>query len=446
VSTPPETTRDALPNAGRGEGWWQASDLNWYPPELHADPAHRARYVTPFEAQPSVDTLEVTEPAQHRSRPGRETGGFARSAILWGSGLVVLIGLVVAALVLAFAGNDDDEAQGETEPAGGSATGSDGSVADSGEDPAATTGVTAVGSLGRPAGFGEIWGWPDWRGGIVQVIDTTGTDLIDANADGPRPGNTDLLVIYEATYVGDGVTGFEPFVIDTTSTALLDKFACTARPEALAELGVSINRYELVPGQSSRFARCIEVASDAVGNITLTMSNVSQFDSAVVFSAAGEALPDLGDPGLIPGDRELTTQPLGTELESDDWRAAIVDVLDAQAAGLVAGFASAPLPGHVYLAVITDATYLGTEPSGFISLRVTGVGDAVYEPLNNCWLDSEALLARDIDADLTQMDPGQSGRLATCLEVPADNVGGLVVRLEDGFSFDDQGVLYPVEQ
>lgn len=27
-----------------GPGWWKASDGNWYPPDQHADPAHRAQY------------------------------------------------------------------------------------------------------------------------------------------------------------------------------------------------------------------------------------------------------------------------------------------------------------------------------------------------------------------------------------------------------------------
>ncbi|MEQ8717034.1 MAG: DUF4389 domain-containing protein [Acidimicrobiales bacterium] len=30
-----------------GPGWWKASDGQWYPPEQHQDPAHRARYAAP---------------------------------------------------------------------------------------------------------------------------------------------------------------------------------------------------------------------------------------------------------------------------------------------------------------------------------------------------------------------------------------------------------------
>jgi hypothetical protein len=30
-----------------GPGWWKASDGQWYPPDQHQDPAHRARYAAP---------------------------------------------------------------------------------------------------------------------------------------------------------------------------------------------------------------------------------------------------------------------------------------------------------------------------------------------------------------------------------------------------------------
>ncbi len=43
-----------------GEGWWMASDGKWYAPQLHHDPAYRARYQLP-------ETEEVDEPVDARS-------------------------------------------------------------------------------------------------------------------------------------------------------------------------------------------------------------------------------------------------------------------------------------------------------------------------------------------------------------------------------------------
>ena len=51
----------------RGEGWWMASDGKWYAPQLHHDPAYRAKYAS--VAEPAV---ESGEPAETSAESGTE--------------------------------------------------------------------------------------------------------------------------------------------------------------------------------------------------------------------------------------------------------------------------------------------------------------------------------------------------------------------------------------
>lgn len=476
-----------MSDTSQGDGWWQASDLKWYPPELHADPAHRLRYAaspSPETAPPAPDPIPPAStgaaatpgfplieppaapptsapapapdpsPSMAAPMPGPSGGGSktpsARAfrannstALLWGGALVLLVGLVVAALLLAFGSgsDDDDTASVVAAPADEPDTGPGAGSSSPAQTPEVTAG-TNVGSIDRPAAFGEVYGWPEWRGTIVDVIDTADTDLVDRATDPPPPGRTDLVVIYEATYLGSDISSFEPFLIGAPGTTIHETYACLLESEQLLEVGIDYNRFELVPGQTARFAECIEVATSDVDGLRLSLDNVNQFAQAAVFAADGEPLPPLAPAGVSAGSRRLDTVPLGTELRTDEWTAAVTEVFDAAEAGVVAAFASPPRDGHRYLAVAYEATYEGTEASDFIPLRVTGIGAEVYEPINNCWLDADAMAARGIDINRFELPSRETAVLGTCLEVPiaADT---LVIRLEDGFSFEDASLLYP---
>ena len=211
-------------------------------------------------------------------------------------------------------------------------------------------------------------------------------------------------------------------------------------------MGVDYNWFELVPGQTARFAECIEVSSTEVAGITLSLDNVNQFAQAVVFSDDGSALPDLGPTELVAGAQALPTSLWSTEMRSNEWAASVNDVFDATEAGVVADFADPPSAGSVYLLVSFVATYLGDEASDFIPLRVTGIGAEVYEPINGCWLDADAMAARGIEVDRLELGPRETAVLGACLEIPVAEIESLVIRLKDGFSFDDEGLLYAAVQ
>jgi amino acid transporter len=54
-----------MSDVSQGPGWWQAADLKWYPPELHAD------YVAPLPTPPGKPPVAPPRPAD---RPPREIG------------------------------------------------------------------------------------------------------------------------------------------------------------------------------------------------------------------------------------------------------------------------------------------------------------------------------------------------------------------------------------
>lgn len=425
-------------------GWWQASDLQWYPPELHSDPEHRARYATAIRPAPTrVDdpsqSLFDLDPAPPLDPSVTEAFDPPRrlraTAALWGLGLVVLVGLVVAALVLAFRSDGDDAA---VEPAAAPTA----SLQETGE--LDVTLPTSVGRPDQPADLGEVWGWPQWRATVIDVIDTAGTDLLDLDATPVAADRSHVVVLYEATYLGDEVAAFEPFLVDAAGTTVHAGNACLIGDDQLERLGVARNRFELVPGQTARFAECIEVDTAAVAELVVTLANVNVFASSVAYRAGGDALPALQPHGIEAGARILPTEPLGTELGTTVWSGAVVDVLDVDAAGLLAGFADPAREGHRYLAVVFTATNLAGQAGDFVPLRVTGLGREVYEPINGCWLDDAALNARGIGTDRSLAPPDQTVTLADCIEVPDDDVDSLVIRLEDGLSAENAAVLYPI--
>ena len=48
-----------MSDTSQGEGWWQASDLKWYPPKLHSDAADRDRYPSPAPPAEPPDTARL---------------------------------------------------------------------------------------------------------------------------------------------------------------------------------------------------------------------------------------------------------------------------------------------------------------------------------------------------------------------------------------------------
>lgn len=466
-----------MADTSQGEGWWQASDLKWYPPELHADVDHRVRYEPPqpapaappvpqapvappaggvpmpppgvapgprFEPIPPPQDAPTTDPSPRRRASPGPANRSGRGFLFAGIGVAVVGALAAVVFLLASTGGDDD-ADGDTSPApavtappaNATPTPRQGAL------PGIDVTTSSAGGPDDPAAFGEIYGWPEWRGSVVEVVDAVEAGLVAEFDDPPPAGSSHVAVIYEATYVGGDLSAFEPFIVDAANATVEERFACILDTAALDAIGVSSGILEVVPGQTVRLAVCLEIATEAVAGLQVSLDNVNVFDDPVVFGPGGSLLEPLDPPPLDAAERAFDTVPYGTLLEDDGWQGTVVEVFDASEAGVVSDFAAEPPGGAVFLAVVYEVTNATDDDAEFIPIRVTGIGSAVYEGFNSCFLDAEAIGERNVEINRFELGSGETVRVASCLEVPAAEADSFVVRLQNSFATNGLFLLFP---
>ncbi|MEM7285085.1 MAG: hypothetical protein AAF480_01945 [Actinomycetota bacterium] len=360
-----------------------------------------------------------------------------------GAALVGAIAVVVF-LVASTGGGDDGEGDQVSDvdrptPVGQTATPTPGL----GALPGIYVTTSAVGTTADPAAFGEVYGWPQWRGSVLEVVDAIEAGLVADFDEAPAEGSSHVAVIYEVTYVGGGLSAFEPFLVDSPGTDVIERFACILDTAKLDAIGVATGIFELVPGQTVRLAVCLEVPEGAVGQMRVSLDNVNVFEEPVVFGPGGSLLEPLDPPPLDAVDRPLETVPYGTLLQDEGWQGTVSEVFDATAAGVVSEFAQPVAEGFVYLAVVYEVTNATDEDADFIPIRVTGIGSAVYEAFNSCFLDAEAIAEFDVEINRFELASGETVRVASCLEVPVDEVGSFVVRMQNSFATGGVFLLFP---
>lgn len=461
-----------MADTSQGEGWWQASDLKWYPPELHADADHRARYdhpvppVAPPSHTPSTHTPATQvpmpppgvepgprfEPIPHptdgpapprRRRAPEPAPPRRRGFLVAGIGLALVAAVAAALLVVTTIGGDDDsDDAAPTAPSTDTAPAAD-PTPRRGALPGIDVTTSSAGTIDDPAAFGEVYGWPEWRGTVIEVVDAVEADLVADFDDPPPEGSSYVAVVYEATYVGGDISAFEPFVIDTPGTTVIERFACILDTAALAANGISAGIFELVPGQTARLAVCLEIATGEVDDgLLVSLDNVNVFGDPIVFGTGGSLLEPL-DPPPLDSVEVPETVPFGTILDDDGWQGTVVEVFDAADAGVVSTFAPDPADDATYLAVVYHVTNTTDDDADFIPIRVTGIGSAVYEGFNSCFLDAEAMAERNVEINRFELDSGASVRVAACLDVPTDEAATLVIRLQNSFAGGGSFLLFP---
>lgn len=486
-----------MADTSQGEGWWQASDLKWYPPELHHDPEYRARYDQPLPSTPpaappvappaAAPSSAPTTPAAPTDPPApADPGGVAmpppgvppgprfepiplpqdaptpvepsprrrsaappgeskRGYLFAGIGVALVGAIAAVVFIVASTGGDDDPADVAASTPTASTTTEQTATPTPGQDviPGIDVTTSSVGTTADPAAFGEVYGWPEWRGTVVEVVDATEAGLVAEFDDPPADGFSHMAVIYEATYVGGNLSAFEPFIIDSPNATVEERFACILDTAALEGIGVASGIFELVPGQTVRLAICLEVATSDVDGLQVSLDNVNVFEDPVVFGPGGSLLEPLDPPPLDAADRSLDTVPYGTLLEDEGWQGTVVEVFDANEAGVVSEFAEPPPEGSRFLAVVYEVTNATDEDADFIPIRVTGIGSAVFEAFNACFLNAEAIAERNVEINRFELAAGESVRVASCLEVPAEEASTFVVRIQNSFATNGILLLFP---
>jgi hypothetical protein len=460
-----------MSDTSEGEGWWVASDGKWYAPARHADPGHRARFAqapprpppAPVDPIPSAPpTAAPVEPPQSPppaapitpvAQPTQGRGLLARPAA-WIIGIGSLVGLAAVLILFVFSGDDDttndqtsaDDVADLDEPSssdnGNGTSGATNTDEQTSDNSSASDNAIPddIGTQDQPVAFGEVYLWDEWGGSIIEILDVGAAGLIGDFNDPAGEGNMYVGVIYEATYIGTGLTGIEPFLLDSPNTTIVDSFACFLEPEPLLAIGIEPNLFELIQGQTALLIDCLEVPIDDVDNMMISMNNVSEFGDDIVFATSGADLPDLP---AAPTPDQYDISPLGTVLAIGDWTASVTEITDGFDAGLISNLSTAPRDGYTYIVVRYDVTYGGSLQEEFVPHTISGLGSAVFNSFNSCFLDTEAATAAGIDADVFNLSANESATMGACLEVPVAEVSTLVIRLEDPFSFEDgEPVLY----
>lgn len=434
-----------MADTSQGEGWWEASDHKWYPPRLHADPAYRAKYRPPPPAPiepPDTprhaiggdagedDPAEPDENPSTRRDVGDDVfGGRRRWKV---KALLVLLLLGAAGAGVFWLMRDDAEAPVDAAAPDASAAGLP--VEEPDQLP-----PEEVGSRARPAAFGGIYEWSDWRAGVVEVLDPDAEGLLAEFAEPPASGKTFVAVVYEVSYLGTDLTGYEPILVTAVGSEPYEAFGCFLDSAALAERNIQVLEFELLTGQTMRLAECFEVPEDEADELVFALENFEEFDGEVVFSPDGEPLPDLDPIRASPDYSEIPIKSFGTETAWEEWTAAITDLAPADE-GLVSRFSNPPRAGHSYQVISYEVTYTGSEPVGSLQVYPSVLGSSVFTS-QGCVLDSQLLEDRGFETGF-ELRPNEPVTVAECIEVPDAELDDLVIRLESFGAISDLASYY----
>lgn len=186
-------------------------------------------------------------------------------------------------------------------------------------------------------------------------------------------------------------------------------------------------------------ALIVSVVGTIVGIIVFVSVVATSFDDAfgngdttVVESSEDASVDDeaaAGEPAAEGGTRE-NPYPIGSVIESDDWRVVINSVTLAATDAIMADnqFNEAPAEGSEYILVNYSATYIGDDPDGqmsaFVSVEyVTADGTTVNA------LDSFVLAPDPIDSTSTlYTDATATGNTAMAVPTASAGQGVLAVR------------------
>lgn len=147
------------------------------------------------------------------------------------------------------------------------------------------------------------------------------------------------------------------------------------------------------------------------------------------------ALPEPGPTGSLE-----SPLPVGEVVQVGDWRIRVAGV-NPDGTDLVLAenqFNDPPVEGRQFFLVGLEATYVGTESSDYwfdLSAKVVGPSNVAYESFeDHCGVIPDAI------DDSGETFPGGSIAGNACWSVATDDADGLVLLIEDAFTFEDTRV------
>lgn len=303
-----------------------------------------------------------------------------------------------------------------------------------------------VGSFDQPAAFGSAYDMDDWRASILGVFDPAAEGFLASFSEAPPAGQVDVMLTYAAMYFGEEIGSVDPFLVTGVGSSEYPSFesGCALDGQLLAEEGV-YTLASALPGQQLVFAVCLTVPEDEVDSMLYRLEHAFSAGAPVVhFSESGELVADPGP--RTPPSVDLTAGALGfgeaTPLGMD-WTFQVVDLVDGEAEGLMSEFGSTAPAGSTHAVVIYEATYSGPEATVSDPFVVEGLGTAVYASLTSpCTVDLAASATAYGTAQKFEFESGETYTAATCLTLPADELDGLVIKVDNVFDFEADPITF----
>jgi hypothetical protein len=392
------------------------------------------------------------------SVPSNEpSGGWWSRRKTWQKVAIIAGGVFVLLIVLAgiFGETDDatDEASDTSTTAATDEPTSSASVTTSSEPAETTTTTTATtttvpptegGTMDDPVPAGEWFPVGEWQIAVAGT-DTEATEaVLTENQFNEPPAEGNRFVVWRVAVTNLGSEPTQPAIglsfssVGPSAVAYDYEATCGVVPDELSSFRT------LYPGGTIEGNLCWEVTdSDAESLLMLVDESFSFSGGRAVFApaAAGEVLeveypePPPPDPNGPAGSRGDPI-PLQETVAIGDWEVRVLGSIDdATDQVLVENqFNEPPSEGNQFVVVEIEATYVGTDSSMFtLDTTIGAVGNAAvgYGSEDTC-----GVIPNELD-DFSEVFPGGVISGNVCWEVPTSDVGGLVMSLEEAFSFDE---------
>ena len=306
-------------DASQGEGWWQASDGKWYPPQT----------ASPSIPPPPPPQTPSSPPVEDDGGDGSDKPPFWRRRWVLITGGILIVLIVIPALTDTSGDDESDTvlelAAAEDEPDESPATPTETTATTSESRAATTTEAPLVGesSLDSPIQLGAVVQVGSWRL-RVSAITPDGTDEVMEEYqfnDPPPEGNQFFIASLEATYTGTESSTFRgdmrlKSVGDSRVAYETYDASCGVIPDDIDDSG------ETFPGGTITGNVCWSIQSTDAASLVMIVEESANFDDTRAFLSLDPTATPINETALTPATstapstvteaEEATLEPQGT--------------------------------------------------------------------------------------------------------------------------------------
>ena len=371
-------------DASQGEGWWQASDGKWYPPQT----------ASPSIPPPPPPQTPSSPPVEDDGGDGSDKPPFWRRRWVLITGGILIVLIIITGLTDTSGDDESDTAlelaAAEDEPDESPATPTETTATTSESRAATTTEAPLVGesSLDSPIQLGAVVQAGSWRL-RVSAITPDGTDeVMEENQfnDPPPEGNQFFIASLEATYTG---TESSTFSGDMTLKSVGDSRVayegidayCGVIPDNIDDSG------ETFPGGTITGNVCWSIQSTDAASLVMIVEESFNFDDTRAFLSLDPTATPINETTSLEEGRESgfeSAVAIGESATVGGWELKVVAITPDGTDEVMEEnqFNDPPPEGNQFFIASLEATYTGTESSTFrgdMTLKSVGDSRVAYE-------------------------------------------------------------------